>query len=175
MASRIQLTPLEAASVLTGGGLLQQLNTTSYCAPGYAGAASGEGSVGCLGMPGGSSADPKGKGRGKGKAKGKDGDGPTTFPKRTKKANHGSISMNLHACSVQHSCVVYLHTFAHYQQPRDVMPEEAVPAAEWAVNKLIKLVGEAKTIVIRLSNVKHQDKLRTLVFYIGPTCCMDFP
>ena len=51
------------------------------------------------------------------------------------------------------------------------MPEEsAKAAAEWAVNKLIKNVGEAKTLVIRLASVKHQEQLRAFPRIM--TACM---
>ena len=39
------------------------------------------------------------------------------------------------------------------------MPDTAVEAAEWCSTKLIKAMGEAKTLSVRLACVKHQEKL----------------
>ena len=40
------------------------------------------------------------------------------------------------------------------------MPEEASAAAAWVVAKIIKAMGEAKLLAIKLASVKHQEKLR---------------
>ena len=44
---------------------------------------------------------------------------------------------------------------------RDMMPMDTVEnACEWAINKLAKFLGDAKILVVRLSAVRHQEKLR---------------
>ena len=44
---------------------------------------------------------------------------------------------------------------------RDMMPMDSVKdACEWAINKLAKFLGDAKILVVRLSTVRHQEKLR---------------
>ena len=81
---------LQAANVLTGAGLMQHMTANNFCSPGFVGTPSGEGEVGCMGLPGGSSSDApqdKGKGKGKGKTKSKnpnDPNPPAHFPKRKK-------------------------------------------------------------------------------------------
>ena len=61
------------------------------------------------------------------------------------------------------------------------MPEEGIAAANWALTKLIKQMGEARTIVIRLSTVKHQEKLRLVFAFmllsgsVSPTHAMTCP
>ena len=63
------------------------------------------------------------------------------------------IVFDINLCISSHACYIL-----HF---RDVMPEDsAQSAAEWALNRLIKNMGEAKTLAIRLSSVKHQDQLR---------------
>ena len=42
------------------------------------------------------------------------------------------------------------------------MPEDVPTATTWCINKLIKAMGEAKMLAIKLLSVKHQEKLRHL-------------
>ena len=64
------------------------------------------------------------------------------------------------------ACFGYAGYSAIVGNLRDVMPEEGLAAANWAVSKLIKAMGEARTIVIRLSTVKHHEKLRVLLAFM---------
>ena len=104
--------PCQAASVLTGGGMLHHMSANNQYTPGQisVGSASNEG---CSGLPPGGSepyADPKGKGKskGKGKAKGqKKGQNngnetvrPETFSQRTKKAQSSFVLTCVHNLSV---------------------------------------------------------------------------
>ena len=133
------------------------MGTNTFCAPGHSttpapgDAAAG---AGCLGMAGGSSTDPavmvKGKGKGKGKG---------SFPKKPKKVN---LNCSIHA----HAWLSVINASSQFcpcglSILRDLMPtDDAKAASVWATAKLIKSMGEAKMIVIRLSSVKHQEKLR---------------
>ena len=45
----------------------------------------------------------------------------------------------------------------------EVLPENITEAIDYCITKLIKGMGEAKTLAVRLSTVKHQESLRTLV------------
>ena len=151
----------KAARDITGGGLLQHMGTNTFCAPGYlnaAGSADAAAGVGCLGMAGGSSSDPAvlvGKGKGKGKGK-KDRGSDPVFPKKTKKPN---LNSNIDAHVGGQSKL--FHIFCKgLPNLRDMMPtEDAKAASSWASAKLIKCMGEAKMLVIRLASVKHQEKL----------------
>ncbi|CAE7828762.1 MDN1 [Symbiodinium sp. CCMP2592] len=142
-----------AATRLLGGNVYQNLGTnTMYGASGPA-ETTGTGNVGCLGMPGGSSSDGASKGsqKGKGKGKGKGGQGietlhPNGQPKFGKKKK-------LLLC-------IYI---VGQSQLEDVMPGNATEAAVWCMTKLIKAMGDAKTLSVRLACVKHQEQLCTLL------------
>ena len=41
----------------------------------------------------------------------------------------------------------------------DVMPEDVHGSVDWCLGKLIKGMGDAKTLSVRLLAVKHQEKL----------------
>ncbi|CAE7467067.1 unnamed protein product [Symbiodinium sp. CCMP2456] len=128
-----------AATRLVGGASFQNLGTNTMYGACTAPAIAGTGDVGCLGMPGGSSSDVATKGGAKGKGKGK-----------------GKAVLALHANGQP----------KFGKKPKkleDVMPETAVDAAEWCTTKLIKAMGEAKTLSVRLACVKHQEQLCTLI------------
>ena len=46
---------------------------------------------------------------------------------------------------------------------RDVMPDDIPGAVEWMENKLVKNIGAGKLLTVKLSAVRHQEKLRNSV------------
>ena len=55
-----------------------------------------------------------------------------------------------------------MHVCDCVEYPRDVMPENLPDAVEWMNNKLVKAVGAAKLLTVKLTTVRHQEKLRSL-------------
>ena len=55
---------------------------------------------------------------------------------------------------------------------REVMPEEPREAVEWMMVKVVKAVGEAKLLGVRLQSAKHQESMCSLCTNIGHACTL---
>ena len=119
-------------------------------------------SAGCLGFPAGGSRDTKGKGKGKGKTN------PNApfpkFPKPAKKEKKQLLaSQFIHVRAANNMCTSLLLSCIHENKLRDTMPECGYDAIQWMLPKIVKAVGEAKLLGVRLQSSKHQAELSILI------------